>query len=138
MSSSDSSFSVKPCQRARSAKPQRGEGRQHTLLLGLLLGGLSGATGANVQQKLLDVLALKRLFARQNYRRIPNPSLLRAAYLGEQRRPDGLDIGDLGGGDQSLELVGLRCGLAMGGRAGGGERRLTVISMPSSARMRAA
>lgn len=123
MSSSDSSFSVENCQLAPCARSQYREER--TLLLGLLLGGLglttgsggsttsrrggSRATGADVQQKLLDVLALKRLSSCQNYRRIQNPSLLRAAYLGEQRRPDGLDIGDLSGGDQSLELVGLRC-----------------------------
>jgi len=28
-------------------------------------------------------------------------------YLGEERAPDGLDVGDLGGGDEGLELVGL-------------------------------
>jgi len=28
-------------------------------------------------------------------------------YLGEERAPDGLDFGDLGGGDEGLELVGL-------------------------------
>lgn len=28
-------------------------------------------------------------------------------YLGEQLRPDGLNVGDLGGGDEGLELVGL-------------------------------
>lgn len=123
MSSSDSSFSVENCQLAPGAKSQHYEER--TLLLGLLLGLLGSTTGsggsttsrrggsratrADVQQKLLDVLALKRLSSCQNYHRIQNPRLLRAAYLGEQRRPDGLDIGDLSGGDQSLELVGLRC-----------------------------
>lgn len=29
------------------------------------------------------------------------------SYLGEQRGPDGLDIGDTGSLDQGLELVGL-------------------------------
>ena len=29
-------------------------------------------------------------------------------YLGEKHGPDGLDLGDLGGGDQGVDLVGLR------------------------------
>lgn len=29
-------------------------------------------------------------------------------YLGEEAGPDGLDVGDLGGADESLELLGLR------------------------------
>lgn len=28
-------------------------------------------------------------------------------YLGEEGGPDGLNVGDLGGGDESLELLGL-------------------------------
>lgn len=43
--------------------------------------------GSNVQEQLLDVLALEG--------------------LGEDGGPDGLDLGDLGGGDEGLELVGL-------------------------------
>ena len=56
---------------------------------GTARGGGSGraAAGADVRQQVLDVLALEG--------------------LGEQRRPDGLDVGDLGGLDQGLELVGL-------------------------------
>jgi hypothetical protein len=50
-------------------------------------GGSGTTTGANVQEQLLDVLALEG--------------------LGEERGPDGLDVGDLGGGDERLELVGL-------------------------------
>lgn len=29
------------------------------------------------------------------------------SYLGEQLSPDGLDLGDLGGGDEALKLLGL-------------------------------
>lgn len=29
-------------------------------------------------------------------------------YLGEESSPDGLDIGNLGGGDESLKLLGLQ------------------------------
>jgi len=76
------------------------------LLLGLLSRGVargsssttssggsgSGSTaGADVHQHVLDVLALEG--------------------LGEQSGPDGLDIGDLGGGDESLELLGLWGGI---------------------------
>jgi hypothetical protein len=75
---------------------------QLTLLLLLLSGrGVSGtssggsATGggggtttrADVQEQVLDVLALEG--------------------LGEESGPDGLNLGDLGGGDERLELVGL-------------------------------
>lgn len=78
---------------------------QLTLLLGLLLrrlgsgfttgsgsaarsGGSSRtASGADVQQQVLDVLALER--------------------LGEELAPDGLDLGNLGGSDEGLEFVGL-------------------------------
>ena len=73
-------------------------------LLSLLLGGrissgtrgTSGSTSssrggtttrANVQEEVLDVLALEG--------------------LGEERGPDGLDALNLGGGDERLELVGL-------------------------------
>lgn len=69
-------------------------------------------------------------------------------YLGEEGSPDGLDIGDLGGTDEGLELVGL-CGIesAKGGshvrNVGDAQvvvngKTRTVISIPSSARMRAA
>ena len=62
------------------------------------------------------------------------------AHLGEQGRPDGLDLLDLCGLDQGLELVGLGelapAHLISHSHVGGGDR--TVISTPSSARMRAA
>jgi len=49
-------------------------------------GGGSATTGSNVQEQLLDILALEG--------------------LGEERSPDGLNVGDLGSGDERLELVG--------------------------------
>ena len=64
-------------------------------------------------------------------------------YLGEEGGPDGLDIGDLCGADESLELLGLYArknhvrksqSVAFRGRGKG----RTVISTPSSAKMRAA
>lgn len=104
MSSSDSSFSVgwyrqrsRPCIRPFFIAIR-------LTLLGLLLsGGVSGSSGtasgsttssggggttrADVKEEVLDVLALEG--------------------LGEERGPDGLNLRNLGGGDQSLELVGL-------------------------------
>lgn len=81
-------------------------GRQLTLFLRLFLGGLirgsatssstctsssrrrsSTTTRANVQQKLLDILALEG--------------------FGEEGAPNRLDIGDLGSGDDGLKFVGL-------------------------------
>lgn len=47
-------------------------------------------TRADVQEHVLEVLALEG--------------------LGEESAPDGLDVGDLGGGDERLELVGLEGG----------------------------
>lgn len=49
--------------------------------------GGGGTTRADVKEEVLDVLALEG--------------------LGEERGPDGLNLGNLGGSDQSLELVGL-------------------------------
>lgn len=49
--------------------------------------GGSSTTGADVGQHLLDILALES--------------------LGEDLGPDGLDLRDVGGLDQSVELVGL-------------------------------
>ena len=102
MSSSDSSFSVAEF-RQRMRSWQCGQCAKKLTLLLLLSGGLLGgassgssttsgggggtATGADVQEELLDVLALEG--------------------LGEDGGPDGLDLGDLGGGDEGLELVGL-------------------------------
>jgi len=172
MSSSDSSFSVdRHCQRSHSHNYFFLAIR--LTLLGLLLSGRvsggSGTTGgsttssggssttrANVQEEVLDVLALEG--------------------LGEERGPDGLNLRNLGGGDERLELVGLfaKCVsevnyamleeswcdhraqasktvcsfqhevplliyfflLALRTRPAAGGR--TVISRPSSARMRAA
>jgi hypothetical protein len=49
--------------------------------------GGSATAGADVGQEVLDILALEG--------------------LGEEGGPDGLDVGDTGGGDEGLELVGL-------------------------------
>ena len=103
MSSSDSSFSVvenlvSVCSRLASDLRY-----QLTLLLLLLSGGgVSGTTSsrgsatgggggtttrADVQEQVLDVLALEG--------------------LGEESGPDGLNLRDVGGGDERLELLGL-------------------------------
>ena len=104
MSSSDSSFSVGWYrQRSRSCACLFFNAIRLTLLGLLLSGGVSGGSGtasgsttssggggatrADVKEEVLDVLALEG--------------------LGEERGPDGLNLGNLGGGDQSLELVGL-------------------------------
>jgi len=104
MSSSDSSFSVSEIfvSVLLSRSLSFWNVNPLTLLLLLLSGrGVSGtssggsATGggggtttrADVQEQVLDVLALKG--------------------LGEESGPDGLNLGDLGGGDERLELVGL-------------------------------
>jgi hypothetical protein len=50
-------------------------------------GSGGSASGTDVQQEVLDILALEG--------------------LGEEREPDGLDVGDLGSGDDGGELVGL-------------------------------
>jgi hypothetical protein len=50
-------------------------------------GSGGSASGTDVQQEVLDILTLEG--------------------LGEEREPDGLDVGDLGGGDDGGELVGL-------------------------------
>ena len=176
MSSSDSSFSVidhvsmRPRVQSPWSEPLHppptllhnaslvmllGLGRLTLLLLSLLLGSLlssstasgSGTTSsrsgsttarADVQEQVLDVLALKS--------------------LGEESGPDGLDVGNLGGRDQGVDLVGLRVTALVSllvvprkirSRShdqrkvyacawGGGGRGRTVISTPSSARMRAA
>ena len=104
MSSSDSSFSVETILvSACSAGIVHGEEYRLTLLLLLLSGGgvrgttSSGGsatgggggttTGADVHEQVLDVLTLEG--------------------LGEEGGPDGLDVLNLGGGDERLELVGL-------------------------------
>jgi hypothetical protein len=68
--------------------------------------GSSGTTaGADVQEQVLDVLALEG--------------------LGEEGAPDGLDFRDLGGGDEGVELVGLNSGIS--GRFGGWKLRAGVL-----------
>jgi hypothetical protein len=76
----------------------------------------SGSTtaGANVRQKVLHVLALKSLLENHvsiiQHRLFPNfldRLPFEKSYLGEQRGPDGLDLGELSSLDQGLELVGL-------------------------------
>lgn len=137
MSSSDSSFSViKSYQYSVSVSHEYTE--ELTLLLSSLRRSLGGTTssggrgttsggsgttsGSDVQEQLLDVLALEG--------------------LGEERGPDGLDVGDFGGGDEGLELVGLRkyhvLGMIFAADPAGCGILRTVISTPSSARMRAA
>ena len=69
----------------------------------------SGSTTSrtHVQQEILHVLAFKRLvIARSDAERcIPSP--LCRSYLCEERCPYRLDVGDIGGFDEGLELVGL-------------------------------
>ena len=67
--------------------------------------GGSTAAGADVQEQVLDILALKSLFTYQF--RVRNSSVFVYAHLGEQGRPDGLDLLDLCGLDEGLKLVGL-------------------------------
>ena len=79
-------------------------------------------------------------------RSFSSPFLLPAivSYLGEKGGPDWLNIDDLGGGDQSLELLGLHellvyVRLPARSREALHHRGLrTVISTPSSARIKAA
>lgn len=88
--------------------------------------GRGRAPGPNIQEQVLDVLALEG--------------------LGEQRRPDGFNIGNACSLDERLYLVGLYfVGLSSAGvrvcKDEEGRRRKgrpTVISIPSSARMRVA
>jgi len=103
MSSSDSSFSVdRHCQRSHSHNyfflairltllglllSGRVSGGSSTTSGGTTSSGGGSTTRADVQEEVLDVLALEG--------------------LGEERGPDGLDLRDLGGGDERLELVGL-------------------------------
>lgn len=62
---------------------------------------------------------------------------IRGAHLGEERCPDGLDLLDLCGLDERLQLVGLAQTVSDYARnCDRGVR--TVMSTPSSARMRAA
>jgi len=107
MSSSDSSFSAQVV--SPHVRPPGLERKQRTLFLLLLssrgsrITARSGSStarsrrgcssggrraGAGVQEHVLDILALE--------------------CLGEERGPDGLDVGNLRRGDQGLELVGLR------------------------------
>lgn len=105
------------CQHARNI-----QGCSCALTLLLLLSGclLSGGTassgcatssrggttsGTNVQEQVLDVLALESLFHYQFSG--PWYELSGNAHLGEQRSPDGLNTLNLGSADESLELVGL-------------------------------
>lgn len=120
MSSSDSSFSVQNGQYVHMLQLQE---EKHTLLLLLLLllsGGLgtassrsaAGGSGcgtsarANVQEQVLDVLALKSL---SKYIRNPVVKAIGIfnAHLGEKGSPYRLNTVNLCGTDQSLELVGL-------------------------------
>jgi len=105
MSSSDSSFSAKKPRQHKSSNHHSSflVARLTLLLLSLLRRLSSGVaarssttrsrrggrttTGADVHEQVLDVLALEG--------------------LGEELGPDGLDVGDFGGGDEGLELVGL-------------------------------
>ena len=68
--------------------------------------GGSTAAGADVQEQVLDILALKSLSSVRNYS--PCRPSIANAHLGEQGGPDGLNVLDLCGLDQALELVGLR------------------------------
>jgi hypothetical protein len=107
------------------------------------VGGASGATsggggtttGTDVQEQVLNILALKSLSDIRNYVLVFRS--LAGAHLGEKGGPDGLDILDLCGLDQGLELVGLRI-LVSGLRRQLHLGDRTVMSTPSSARMRAA
>lgn len=83
------------------------------------------SSATDVQQQVFDVFAVEG--------------------FGEERAPDGLDVGDFGGCYQGLEFVGLlrwrewcQCGLLGGFLEKGGEEMRTVISTLSSARMSAA
>ena len=65
----------------------------------------STTAGADVQEQVLDILALKSLSSVRNYS--PCRPSIANAHLGEQGRPDGLDLLDLCGLDEGLKLVGL-------------------------------
>lgn len=67
--------------------------------------GGSAATGADVQEQVLDILALESLKTYQ--KPIPYLRSVANAHLGEKSCPDGLNLLDLCGLDQGLELVGL-------------------------------
>lgn len=69
--------------------------------------GGSTTTGADVQEQVLDILALESL---ESCIRNPSPHLpsIANAHLGEKGGPDGLNLLDLCGLDQRLELVGLQ------------------------------
>lgn len=86
-------------------------------------GGGSSATRANVDEQVLDVLALQSLFCYivsqmvllcRNVRAhafgdlcAARGGLFRKSYLGEDGSPDGLDLSEASSLDQGLELVGL-------------------------------
>jgi len=79
-------------------------------------GGGSTATGTDVHEKVLDILALESLYTIiPSENRSPGNERARVAgiiggsYLGEDGSPDGLNILDLSGLDEGLELVGLYC-----------------------------
>lgn len=105
---------------------------QRTLLLGLLRGSLvssttsSGSTtggrggtttGADVHEKVLDILALESLYTQSSVRKSKFQDIILnngariarmvGSYLGEDGGPDGLNLLDLSGLDEGLELVGL-------------------------------
>jgi hypothetical protein len=98
-------------------------------------GSSSATAGADVQEQVLNILALESL---SNYQKpcLVFSSLWRA-HLGEESCPDGLDLLDLCGLDQRLELVGLAL-VSCCAHNGTQVFIRTVISTPSSARMRAA
>lgn len=77
----------------------------------------STATGTDVHEKVLDILALESLYTNNpSENRSPGNERARVAgiiidgsYLGEDGGPDGLNLLDLSGLDEGLELVGLYC-----------------------------
>jgi hypothetical protein len=66
--------------------------------------GSSAAAWANVQEQVLDILALKSLS--HTSETVPWRWIVVSAHLGEKGSPDGLDVLDLCGSDERLELVG--------------------------------
>jgi hypothetical protein len=75
-------------------------------------------------------------WARSGDRSEDIPNVLSLECVGKQLAPDGFHLGDAGGLEEGLELVGLQ-ELAFACR-GLGSRGRTVITMPSSASIRAA
>jgi len=106
-----------------SRRLSQGWGRKRTLFLGVLLCRLgrsvaaarrsacyrsrAAAAGADVGEKILDILALERLPPCQFPVEIGRAASLPRPYLCEQLSPDRLDVVDLGGFEECLYLVGL-------------------------------